>query len=322
MHMNHPRYFGLFNPAANFPAQCADRIAGAFNPQLASSGSSPAPVEIEAHVIRAIARRAGSSARSRLTLKLEQPLEQRLDRGNRAEIVRRDVCCGMLRSNSPSTASIRFTILMELIPSSLRRASTGSDCPSLLSRICPTSARRRARNTGAEADFAAASFMGYANDTGSSGVPSFALGDKGEPVAVDGHCRRLPGVLECRREGRERKTLQELRRALRQRLAFESFRQLRRLGGQITDRQRRVVRLRASKVAADIAPVFLQERGALVLRMPLEEEQEAATLADKGIRTTRGGPTENRVTRIAQRLQRQLVPARVWHEEWRAHPLQ
>jgi glutamate/tyrosine decarboxylase-like PLP-dependent enzyme len=59
VHMNHPRYFGLFNPAANFPAQCADRIAGAFNPQLASSGSSPAPVEIEAHVVRAIAQRAG-----------------------------------------------------------------------------------------------------------------------------------------------------------------------------------------------------------------------------------------------------------------------
>jgi glutamate/tyrosine decarboxylase-like PLP-dependent enzyme len=59
VHMNHPRYFGLFNPAANFPSQCADRVAGAFNPQLASSGSSPAPVDIEAHVIRAIARRAG-----------------------------------------------------------------------------------------------------------------------------------------------------------------------------------------------------------------------------------------------------------------------
>src|SRR5580693_5104650 len=59
VHMNHPRYFGLFNPAANFPAQCADRIAGSFNPQLASSGSSPAPVEIEAHVIRALADRAG-----------------------------------------------------------------------------------------------------------------------------------------------------------------------------------------------------------------------------------------------------------------------
>jgi glutamate/tyrosine decarboxylase-like PLP-dependent enzyme len=59
VHMTHPRYFGLFNPPANFPSQCADRISGAFNPQLASSGSSPAPVAMEQHVIRAIARRAG-----------------------------------------------------------------------------------------------------------------------------------------------------------------------------------------------------------------------------------------------------------------------
>lgn len=59
VHLTHPRYFGLFNPPANFPSQCADRISGAFNPQLASSGSSPAPVAIEAHVIRALARRAG-----------------------------------------------------------------------------------------------------------------------------------------------------------------------------------------------------------------------------------------------------------------------
>ena len=59
VHMTHPRYFGLFNPAPNFPSQCADRISGAFNPQLASSGSSPAPVAIEAHVIRAFAARAG-----------------------------------------------------------------------------------------------------------------------------------------------------------------------------------------------------------------------------------------------------------------------
>lgn len=62
VHMNHPRYFGLFNPAPTFPAQCADRIAGAFNPQLASSGSSPAPIEIEAHVIRTMAQRAGLPA--------------------------------------------------------------------------------------------------------------------------------------------------------------------------------------------------------------------------------------------------------------------
>jgi glutamate/tyrosine decarboxylase-like PLP-dependent enzyme len=62
VHMTHPRYFGLFNPAPVAPSQWADRIVSAFNPQLASSGSSPAPVEIEAHVIRAVARRAGLPA--------------------------------------------------------------------------------------------------------------------------------------------------------------------------------------------------------------------------------------------------------------------
>jgi hypothetical protein len=60
--MSNPRYFGLFNPGANFPAQCADRIAGLFNPQLASSASSPLPVALESHVIRAVARRAGMGA--------------------------------------------------------------------------------------------------------------------------------------------------------------------------------------------------------------------------------------------------------------------
>ena len=59
VHMGNPRYFGLFNPAATFPAQCADRIASLFNPQLASSASSPVPVALEAHVIRAVGRRAG-----------------------------------------------------------------------------------------------------------------------------------------------------------------------------------------------------------------------------------------------------------------------
>lgn len=59
VHVTHPRYFGLFNPAPTFPAQCADRIAAAFNPQLATSTTSPAAVEIEAHVIRSVACRAG-----------------------------------------------------------------------------------------------------------------------------------------------------------------------------------------------------------------------------------------------------------------------
>jgi aromatic-L-amino-acid decarboxylase len=62
VHLTHPRYFGLFNPAPSFPAQCADRIVGSFNPQVASSATSPAAVALEAQVIRAVARRAGFPA--------------------------------------------------------------------------------------------------------------------------------------------------------------------------------------------------------------------------------------------------------------------
>lgn len=59
VHLNHPRYFGLFNPAPSFPAEVADRIAAAFNPQLATSTTSPVPVAIEKHVIEAVTMRAG-----------------------------------------------------------------------------------------------------------------------------------------------------------------------------------------------------------------------------------------------------------------------
>ena len=64
VHVNNPRYFGLFNPAPTFPAQSADRIVASFNPQLATSTTSPAAVEIEAHVIREVAKRAGLPASS------------------------------------------------------------------------------------------------------------------------------------------------------------------------------------------------------------------------------------------------------------------
>ena len=59
VHMTHPRYLGLFNPAPSFPAQCADRIVAALNPQLATATTSPAAIAIETHVIRAMAARAG-----------------------------------------------------------------------------------------------------------------------------------------------------------------------------------------------------------------------------------------------------------------------
>jgi glutamate/tyrosine decarboxylase-like PLP-dependent enzyme len=61
-HLTHPRYFGLFNPAPTFPAQCADRLVAAFNPQVASSATSPAAVVLEAHVISRVAERAGFPA--------------------------------------------------------------------------------------------------------------------------------------------------------------------------------------------------------------------------------------------------------------------
>ena len=62
VHVDHPRYFGLFNPTPTFPAQCAERIAAAFNPQLATATTSPFPVALEAFLIRAIAARAGMPA--------------------------------------------------------------------------------------------------------------------------------------------------------------------------------------------------------------------------------------------------------------------
>src|ERR1700691_4987342 len=64
VHLTHPRYFGLFNPSPSFPAQCADRIVASFNPQVASSATSPAAVALEAHVIRMVAQRAGLPAQA------------------------------------------------------------------------------------------------------------------------------------------------------------------------------------------------------------------------------------------------------------------
>ena len=106
VHLTHPRYFGLFNPAPTFPAQCADRIAAAFNPQLATSTTSPAAVEIEAHVIRSVGRRAGSRRKSPGT-----------SRPGGAEANYTALICALTRSNSVSP-------LKALVPSEARRCST------------------------------------------------------------------------------------------------------------------------------------------------------------------------------------------------------
>ena len=59
MQTTHPGYLGLFNPAPTFAAECGDRIAAALNPQICVHSHAPAAVEIELHVIREVARRAG-----------------------------------------------------------------------------------------------------------------------------------------------------------------------------------------------------------------------------------------------------------------------
>ncbi|MYC24914.1 MAG: aminotransferase class V-fold PLP-dependent enzyme [Gammaproteobacteria bacterium] len=59
VHMTHPGHLGLFNPAPTFAAECADRIVAVFNPQICVYSHAPAAVEIELHVIREVARRAG-----------------------------------------------------------------------------------------------------------------------------------------------------------------------------------------------------------------------------------------------------------------------
>ena len=59
VHMTHPRHFGLFNPAPTHAAECADRIAAAFNPQTCVWSHAPVAVDIEAHVIARFASRIG-----------------------------------------------------------------------------------------------------------------------------------------------------------------------------------------------------------------------------------------------------------------------
>ena len=59
VHAAHPRYFGLFNPAPTTASIAADALVAAFNPQLAAWSHSPFAVEVEQHLIRALAERFG-----------------------------------------------------------------------------------------------------------------------------------------------------------------------------------------------------------------------------------------------------------------------
>lgn len=59
VHNGHPRYFGLFNPAAATMGIVADALVAAFNPQLAAWSHSPFPIEAEYHLLRAFGERFG-----------------------------------------------------------------------------------------------------------------------------------------------------------------------------------------------------------------------------------------------------------------------
>jgi glutamate/tyrosine decarboxylase-like PLP-dependent enzyme len=59
VHVSHPMYYGLFNPAPTTISIVADALVAAFNPQLAAWSHNPLAVEIEEHVCRALAGRFG-----------------------------------------------------------------------------------------------------------------------------------------------------------------------------------------------------------------------------------------------------------------------
>ncbi|MFX1521093.1 MAG: pyridoxal phosphate-dependent decarboxylase family protein [Promethearchaeota archaeon] len=59
MHVSHPRYFGLFNPAPTIMGIVADALVAAYNPQLATWSHSPFAIEVEQHLIRFFASKFG-----------------------------------------------------------------------------------------------------------------------------------------------------------------------------------------------------------------------------------------------------------------------
>jgi len=59
VHTPHPKYFGLFNPRANFAGIIADFITASYNPQLAAWSHAPFAVEVEAHIIKQFIEKFG-----------------------------------------------------------------------------------------------------------------------------------------------------------------------------------------------------------------------------------------------------------------------
>ncbi len=64
LHVDHPMYFGVFNPNPLFSGVVADFLVAAFNPQLASSTSALYAIEVEKKMISYLAAKAGYSPES------------------------------------------------------------------------------------------------------------------------------------------------------------------------------------------------------------------------------------------------------------------
>lgn len=59
VHTPHPKYFGLFNPRANYAGIMADLITAYYNPQLAAWSHAPFAVEVERKLIKLFALKFG-----------------------------------------------------------------------------------------------------------------------------------------------------------------------------------------------------------------------------------------------------------------------
>jgi glutamate/tyrosine decarboxylase-like PLP-dependent enzyme len=59
VHITHPGYMGLFNPAVSFSSVVADMLASVFNPQLAAWSHAPFANEVERHTLRYIGGKIG-----------------------------------------------------------------------------------------------------------------------------------------------------------------------------------------------------------------------------------------------------------------------
>jgi len=64
VHTPHPKYFGLYNPRANFPSILGDLITAVFNPQLAAWSHSPFANEIENYLISEFGKQFGYPEKS------------------------------------------------------------------------------------------------------------------------------------------------------------------------------------------------------------------------------------------------------------------